>query len=732
MPQIRFDVGKTASLRERAEEIAQREEAGGLKRSDASSPETAQHVIHELHVHQIELEMQNEELRRAQGELEASRARYFDLYALAPVGYLTIGEKGTVLEANITAARLLGVTNVELANQPFTRFVAPSDQDIYYRSRRRLVETGAPQTYELRLLRKDRDPFWARLEAARAQDGDGAPACRMVVSDITEHKRAEQTLRASEMRHRVLFENSHDALMTMGPPAWRFTSGNPTAMKMFGARDDADFASQTLWSYSPEEQPDGQPSSEKAMARIDDAIRDGSVVFEWVCQRSSGELFPATVLLTRMEVDGQPLLHATVRDDADEKALRVKVAQADRLASMGVLAASVAHEINNPLTYVLSAIESLAHDVPSLADVAKRSAAALRDRVGAAAFAEIVGDAGAVLQPLRLSDVVDCTREALDGMRRIKSISRALNAFARVEDVERSAIDLNGAIECAITMAANEVKYRAKLNKDFGDLPAVWASDGKLSQVFLNLLINASHAIDEGDAENNCISIRTWASGDDVFAEVQDTGRGIPKKDLARVFEPFFTTKRPGEGSGLGLAVCKNIVTEFGGDIHVHSDAGKGARFVVRLPVANLGESAGEATPSESLRIVAARGRILVVDDESSIRLALKRVLGSAHDVVAVGSAEEGQAILEQDESFDLVLCDMMMLGMSGMDLHQWLAKRNRALARQMVFITGGAFTPKASEYLRRAGNLKLEKPFDIVNLKRLVSELVLAAKSKR
>jgi DNA-binding NtrC family response regulator len=177
--------------------------------------------------------------------------------------------------------------------------------------------------------------------------------------------------------------------------------------------------------------------------------------------------------------------------------------------------------------------------------------------------------------------------------------------------------------------------------------------------------------------------------------------------------------------------VCKNIVNEFGGDIRVEADTEKGARFVVRLPVADLREAASETTASETLG-AAARGRILVVDDESSIRLALKRVLGDAHEVVTVASAEEAQAILERDESFDLVLCDMMMLGTSGMDLHQWLLKRNPALARQMVFITGGAFTPKASEYLRRVGNLKLEKPFDIANLKRLVSELVLAAKSKR
>jgi PAS domain S-box-containing protein len=729
-----LDASNAAGLRERAEDVAQRERADTTTRSEseASSPDTARQAIHDLRVHQIELEMQNEELRRAQSELEASRARYFDLYDLAPVGYLTLSEKGMVIEANLTAARLLGLTRGELVNQPLTRFILSNDQDTYYRGRRQLLETGTPQKDDLRLMRKDRDPFWARLEATRAQNGDEAPTCRVVVSDITQRKRAEQTLSASEMRHRVLFEKSRDALMTLAPPAWRFTAGNATAIKMFGARDEKDFVSQTPWTYSPDQQPDGRPSFEKAMAMIETAMREGSVFFDWTHRRPSGEVFPASVLLTRMEIDGQPLLHATVRDETEETTLRVKLAQADRLASMGMLAAGVAHEINNPLTYVLSAIESLAQDIPRLVGVAKRSVSALKEQVGDAACADTLGDAFAVLQSSLLADVVDCSREALEGMHRIKSISRALNTFARVEEIERSMVDLNYAMECAITMAANEVKYRAKLNKEFGTLPPVLASDGKLSQVFLNLLINASHAIDDGDIDNNSITIRTWTDGDEVFAEVRDTGRGIPKKDLARIFEPFFTTKRVGVGSGLGLTVCKNIVTEFGGDIQVESDVGLGARFVVRLPVADVRESIRGTSSSESMRVAAAHGRILVVDDENSIRAALKRLLGNAHDVVTAASGEEGQAILEKDESFDLVLCDVMMQGMSGMDLHKWLVKRNRALARQMVFITGGAFTPKASEYLSRVGNLKLEKPFDLTNLKRLVSELVLAAKSKR
>ena len=129
--------------------------------------------------------MQNEELRRAQGELEASRARYFDLYDLAPVGYFTLSEQGLILEANLTAAGLLGVGRSALVKQPLTRFILPEDQDIYYRHRKQLFETGAPQVCELRMLRADAAPFWARLEATEAQDADGAPVCRAVMSDIT-------------------------------------------------------------------------------------------------------------------------------------------------------------------------------------------------------------------------------------------------------------------------------------------------------------------------------------------------------------------------------------------------------------------------------------------------------------------------------------------------------------------------------------------------------------------
>ena len=877
-------------LRRRAEERALENAAEGAA-DVALSPEAIRRALHELRVHQIELEMQNEELRRAQAELEASEARFFDLYDLAPVGYLTLSEAGLVLTANLTVASLLGVARGALVAQPLSRFVASEDQDAYYLHRRRLVTTDAPQACELRLRRAGGDTFWARVEATAGTDSDGAPLHRVIVSDVSERRRAEDSLRESERKyrtlvettgtgflifdgqgrvvdanpeyvrlsghrdlaevlgrsvmewtapqarersaaavaaclregrirdlvidyfgpdgrltpveinatiegdgdalrivslcrdvterrraeerlreseekyrsvvehareaifiaqdgrlvfsnpataailgvpaaeiaahryvdfihpddralvadrharrlrgealqgryafrlvspagqlrwaelsavavtwagrpatlifltdvterrgmvealrtseewHRALFERSRDALMTLAPPAWRYTTGNAAALALFGARDDADFTARTPWELSPERQPDGQPSVDRARAMIDRALRDGAHEFEWTHRRLSGEEFPASVLLARVEVAGQPLLQATVRDVTEERRLQASLAQADRLASMGMLAAGVAHEINNPLAYVLFNVESLAEDLPKLARVAGRCRTALRDRVGEDDLAALLGDDAALLQPDALADAADRAREAFDGAHRIKGVTRGLGTFSHVDAADRARVDLNEAIESAVKMTRNEIRFRARLEKELQPLPTILATEGKLSQLFLNLLINAAHAIDEGDVDGQRVSVRTWAAGDDVFAEVGDTGRGIAAADRERIFEPFVSSRAAGKGAGLGLAICRSIVAELGGDIQVDSEVGMGARFRVRLPVrpdpSEARPAAGRPTPATP----AVRGRVLLIDDEEPIRRVIGRQLSRFHDVLTAASGREG------------------------------------------------------------------------------------------
>jgi CheY-like chemotaxis protein/anti-sigma regulatory factor (Ser/Thr protein kinase) len=346
-------------------------------------------------------------------------------------------------------------------------------------------------------------------------------------------------------------------------------------------------------------------------------------------------------------------------------------------------------------------------------------------------FDRVVGAGAEILQPAALKDLGERAREALDGAQRIRTISRAIGTFSRVESNERFRVDLNYAIECATTMAMTEIKFRAKLALDFAQLPRIWASEGKLSQVFLNLLINAAHAIDEGDVPHNRIQVRTWAQGEDVFAEVTDTGKGISEENLARIFEPFFTTKPVGVGSGLGLPICRNIIGDFGGDIRVESDLGHGTRFTVRLPIARGASQSPPAPPAIVVKEVSiVRGRILVVDDEPAILSMLAKLLGVEHELVSANSGQAARAILERDQAFDVILCDLMMAGMTGMDLHGWLATEHASLAARVVFLTGGAFTRQASDYLARVDNLRVEKPYERTKLRRLIRELVAAARN--
>jgi len=722
------DADTARRLRQRA--LGEARERNALIPENVSrlSVEEARALLHDLRVHHIELELQNEELRASQELLERTRARYFELYDLAPVGYLTIDEAGIVLEANLTAASLLGVSRSAILKQPWTNFVLPTDQDVYYMHRRELFASDVPRGCELRLRDVDGRPFWVRLEARIAQGDNLERISRTVLVDITERKRAEGTLQASETRHRLLLQSAPDAFFTLAPPDWTFCACNAASIGMFGARDEQELLSRSIRQCSPERQPDNSCSRARMDTFFGTALRDGSASFEWTFQRKAAEQFAATVVVARVESGGKFFIQATVRDQTEERKRRAASAQTDRLASMGLLAASMGHEINNPLAYVLANVDDLAQLLPRLALVSARCSAALRRAVGDAMYDELVGEDFALLETGALQGASDRARDALDGARRITRISKALSTFARVDTSDLCKLDLQRAIESAVAMSSNELRPRATLTLDLQPIPLVWASEGKLSQVFLNLLINASHAVAE--SELRAIAVRTWVEEGCVCVAVEDTGVGIKPENLTRVFEPFFSTKRIGSGSGLGLSICRNIVEEFGGDIRVESQLNQGTRFVVRLPVWTEAAELRSAQPPSESALANMRGRVLIIDDEAPLRLVMERLL-VAHVVVSASSGDEALAILQHDRSFDLILCDLMMPEVTGMDVHHWLVLHDPALAARLVFITGGASGPLAAEYLNGAGNLKLEKPFTSSEFKDVVSDRIRAAKSE-
>lgn len=222
------------ALREHAEVVSRSQSALSSERLASLSPAAIRDLLHELHVHQIELEMQNEELRRAEHELDASRERYFKLYDLAPVGYCSVSEQGLIVQANLAAAALLGDTRSALVKQPLSRYLFKADQDLWYQHRKLLVETGQSQTFELRLAPPGGALLWVQVVVSAANDGSVSPVLLVVLTDLNDRKLMEAAMRESEARYRALVEWSPEAMLVHA--GGRVVYANPAAVRLLGAR----------------------------------------------------------------------------------------------------------------------------------------------------------------------------------------------------------------------------------------------------------------------------------------------------------------------------------------------------------------------------------------------------------------------------------------------------------------------------------------------------------------
>jgi signal transduction histidine kinase len=384
----------------------------------------------------------------------------------------------------------------------------------------------------------------------------------------------------------------------------------------------------------------------------------------------------------------------------EQKRMQDQLMISDRMASMGMLASGVAHEINNPLSCVLANLD-----------------------LAAGVLAE-KSDPDAVMSQLK--EVREELRDARSAANRIRDIVRDLKIFSRAEDERTGPVDVERVMESTLRMAWNEIRHRARLVKHYGKTSAVEASESRLGQVFLNIVVNAAQAIEEGRAAKNEIRVTT-SIGDDqrVVIEVSDTGVGMAPDVLANLFTPFFTTKPVGIGTGLGLSICHRIVTAFGGQIDARSEVGKGSTLRISLPPARSTrrQDAAPATHEPRQR---RSGRILVVDDEPMIAKVVERALAPEHEVISAGSAGEALHRIGAGERFDVILCDLMMPEMTGMELHLELSRLGGGeQASRMIFLTGGAFTNRARLFLDETPNLRIEKPFDTLLLRTLVNDRI-------
>jgi signal transduction histidine kinase/ActR/RegA family two-component response regulator len=418
------------------------------------------------------------------------------------------------------------------------------------------------------------------------------------------------------------------------------------------------------------------------------------------CERTI--LFNERQLFVRAYPTGVRALIA-IRDVTEERDIELRRLQSEKLASLGMLAAGVAHEINNPASFVLANLESVSVTL-------SRIEGSLGKRPG---LAEEIGLDGLLL------DASGVLQEAKEGMARIHRIVKDLNAFSRVDDDARAITDVHVAIESSLSMVRNQLSYSARVEKDLRARRPVAASLARLGQVFLNILVNAAHALSEsGSQARNRVCIRTYDRDDDVVVEIEDNGPGIPPTVLPRVFESFFTTKPRGVGTGLGLPISRDIVRSQGGEITAESELGKGALFRVSLPAAAGAPRAITRSPEPGMR---QRRRLLAIDDEVLLLKAYRRMLGHHHDIELQVGAVSALALLERDRAFDVILCDLQMPEMSGSELFHIVQANWPEVAERFIFITGGAFSPDAKRFLDQCAPACVTKPFQASDLLDLV-----------
>ena len=505
---------------------------------------------------------------------------------------------------------------------------------------------------------------------------DSVTFARAIGNHIVQSLELEQSFRRlseSEQRYRALMEQANDGIFILSPDGI-IREVNRRSEELLGLTKEA-IVGRSIDDFIP-------------------AVRDRSAPVK--VTKPDGSVALIEFSDTVVEVGAGRLVFSIARDVSDQVRANAQLMVSDRMASIGILAAGVAHEINNPLAVVIGNLDIATSMVEHMAKRLRPSP--------------------------ELGELGDIFRDGQEAAGRVRAIVQDLRLFSRAEEDRRAAVDIHRVLDSSLRMAHAEIRHRARLVTDYGRLPRVLANESRLGQVFLNLIVNAAQAIPEGHADLNEIRIRTYPSDGDraVVVEISDTGSGIEPEVMSRLFTPFFTTKPQGIGTGLGLTICQRIVTALGGEISVTSERGKGTMFEVRIPSGQIPEEEPRVAPSVQM---SRRGRILVVDDEEPVAAVIRRALSRDHEVQVLTSATEAFRRVDGGERYDLILCDLMMPVMTGMELHAELSRAAPDQAERIIFLTGGAFTPGARLFLDQVPNPRLDKPFQIQALRSLVSE---------
>lgn len=597
---------------------------------------------------------------------------------------VVVHRDGVILYANPAMYRILGWSPAELLGRPLFDFVAP---EFLAAAGPRLREvTDEPR--EVLALHRDGRRVEVETRGRDIPTREGR-ARVTIVRDLTRYREAERALRDSHHRYELVGRATKDLVYD-----WDCRSGS---IVWNASLHDH-------WGYPPGTALD----IEKWLALVhpDDRARIGESIEAALA--SSGEAWTGEYRFRHADGSWRDVIdRGLLMRDADGVAIRMigvmtdtternhvqrQLVFAERMASIGEVAAGVVHEIKNPLTWLMGNLE-----------MAREQVSALTPSARTAALAESIA-------------------LATEGAARIRAIVRDIHLLARGAEEPPQPMDPRRAIEAALTVAGALLRPRAQVVRDLPAVGWVLANEGLLGQVFLNLVVNAAQAIPEGHPDDHRVTVVARDRGAWVELEVRDTGAGIPPELRERIFEPWVTTKQPGEGTGLGLAIVRQLVGRMGGRVELESEVGRGTTFRVVLPAV---ERPGEEAPGGSVASAPRRGRILVVEDEPMIVSWLARVIELDHEVLTFTDPVAALAELRAGQRFDVILCDLSMPEMSGTEFWTALSAEVPEQAQRVVFITGGAYTPRLRQELDAAGRPVVEKPFGVRALLEFLRERV-------